>query len=292
MRLACQNPSSEIFSTWRQATSYYNVCFNDGSVVIRPALQDHTPMQSPVRKKRKLIRLSERRPPPQPSFAPAFNTPKAKGSASHPISVSSTDSTPASRSTREYTPLLFPESPPVLSKIATRQKRPHAGIQAIPHSANNASGQYPEPPIPGVSPPAQYPEQESLTLPPPDPSRSLGHIDPRYVYVESSSDEDAVADSNANGARPRHINSRYVFIDSSSDEDAATNSNVNSAPSGPSTSRIATVHSDVIIISDSEEEPEPAPEALWPNPRTDAHAFYEMNMLFGPSGGFGPRFGS
>jgi hypothetical protein len=231
-------------------------------------------------------------PPPQPSFVPTFNTPKAKGSASHPISVSSTDSTPASRSTREYTLLLFPESPPVLSKIATRQKHPHAGIQAIPHTADNASGQYPEPPIPGVSPPVQYPEEESLTLPSPDPSCSLGHIDPHYIYVESSSDEDAMADSNANGTRPHHINSHYVFIDSSSEKDAATNLNINSAPSGPSTSRIATVHSDIIIILDSEKEPEPVPEALWPNPRTDAHAFYEMNMLFGPSGGFGPHFGS
>ena len=161
----------------------------------------------------------------------------------------------------------------MVSKPADSRKRPHTGLQAIPHNTNkgasriSASGQYPEPRIPGVSPLGQYPEeaQASLTPPPQDPSRSLGHVDPHYVFVESSSDEGATTDSNDNSAP------------------AVTRPNLNS-------SLIMEVHSDapttyqasspVIIISDSEEEP----EMLWPHPRLDADAIYELNMLFGIPG--------
>ena len=284
-RLVCQNPSTHTFSTWKQAKSYYTVCFNDGSVTIRAPLQNQTPTQSPVRKKRKVnLKLLEREPPSQPPFSPAFSTPKAKGSASQPINVSSTDSTPASHSTRAYTPLFFPESPQISSKPANGRKRPHAGFQDIHHQTHNSanrsrdypesagvlaiprntpnvaspSGQYPEPRIPG---------EESLTPSPPYPQRSLGHIDPRYVSVESSSDEGAATDSNDNSA-------------------AAT-------PPGPSSSLRVEVHSDVpatfragspiIIISDSEDEDEePEREKLWPHP-SDTDTINKLNELFGPS---------
>jgi hypothetical protein len=222
-------------------------------------------------------------------------TPKAQGSASQPINISSTESTPASQSTREYTPLYFPESPTMLSKTANNRKRPHAGLQAIARNTNNGasstspSAQFPEPRIPGVRPLGQYPEQAqaSLTPPPPDPSRSLGHIDPRYVSVESSSDEGAATDLG-------RIDPRYVSVESSSDEGAATDANDNSAIAvtrpGRNSSLIMEVHSDapttyqasspVIIISDSEEEP----EILWPHPRLDADAIYQLNRLFGVPG--------
>jgi hypothetical protein len=268
-RLACQNPSSQIFSTWRQARSYYEVCFNDGSVIIRTALQDQTPTQSPARKKQRLIKYAERRLLPQPPFSPAFSASKAKGSASQPINVSSTESSPASNSIREYTPLYFPESPPVPSKSANSRKRLHAGFQAIPRNADKAaspSGQYPEPTIPGVIPGVrplgQYPEQAQASLAPPPPD--LGHIDPRYVFVESSSDEDAPTDSKDNSTptvtRPRP-RPRQVHSD---------------APTPP-----------VIIISDSEEDSEEAPvrvgEELWPHP-TDHDSINKMKELFGPPG--------
>jgi len=217
----------------------------------------------------------------------------AKGSASQPISISSTEKTPASHS-REYTPLYFPESPVVLSKTTSNRKRLHAGLQAIPHGANNTgspSGQYPAPPIPGVSPLRQYPDQ-SQALPPPDPSRSLGRIDPRYVFVESSSDEGSATDLNNSSTptatRPRPTSSLIVLNDNSTP--AATRP-------GPSSSLIVEVHSDaptyrtgtsspIIVSSGSEDEREPLE---WPDPLVDAHAFYEMNMLFGVSG-YGPRF--
>ena len=271
-RLACQNPSSQIFSTWRQAMLYYEVCFNDGSVIIRTALQDQTPTQSPARKKRRLIKYSERRLPPQPPFAPAFSASKAKGSASQPINVSSTESSPASNSMREYTPLHFPESPPVPSKSANNHKRLHAGFQAIPCNADNAaspSGQYPEPTIPRVSPLGQYPEQAQASLTPWLPD--LGHIDPHYVFVESSSDKDAATDSKDNSTltvtcprpRPRQVHS--------------------DTPTPP-----------VIIISDSEEDLEEVPvrvgEELWPHPM-DHDSIDKMKELFGPPG-FGFGFGS
>lgn len=262
-RLACQNPSSHIFSTWRQATSYYEVCFNDGSVIIRTALQDQNPTQSPARKKQRLIKYSERRVLPQPPFAPAFSASKAKGSASQPINVSSTESTPASNSIREYTPLYFPESPPAPSKSANSRKRLHAGFQAIPRNADKAasrSGQFPEPIIPGVSPLGQYPAQGQA--PPPDP----GHIDPRYVFVDCSSDEDAATDWKENNTptvtrpHPRQVHS--------------------DAPTTP-----------VIIISDSEEDSEEPPvrvgEGLWPHP-TDHDSINKIRELLGPAGlGFG-----
>ena len=243
-------------------------------------------MQSPARKRQRLIKISERRLPPQPPFAPAFSTPKAKGSASQPINISSTETTPASHSTREYTPLYFPESPTVPSKPGNSRKRPHgviphindnashARLQAIPRNTDNAasptsSRQYPEPTIPGVSPLGQYPEQSraSLTPPQPDPSRSLGHIDPHYVFVESSSDEDAATDSKDNSTltvtRPRQVHS--------------------DAPTAP-----------VIIISDSEEDLEEVPvrvrEELWPHPM-DHNSINKMKELFGPPG-FGFSFGS
>lgn len=269
------------FSTWKQAKSYYNVCFNDGSVIIRAPLQNQTPTQSPVRKKRKVnLKRLEHEPLAQPPFSSAFSTPKGKGSASQPINVSSTESTPASHSTRAYTPLLFPESPPILSKPAKSRKRPHAEFQT--HNSASRPGEYPE--FAGVlanprntpnvaSPSWQYPEpqipgEESLTPSPPYPTRSLGHIDPRYVYVESSSDEGA-----------------------------ATDSNDNSVAAGPSSSLIVEVHSDdptthhmgspVIIISDSEEEEEEAERELtWPHP-TDHDSIYKLNALFGVPG-FGP----
>ena len=276
-RLACQSPSSHVFSTWRQAKSYYDVCFNDGSVSICSALQE-SPMQSPARKRQRLIKFSEHRLPPQPPFAPAFSTPKAKGSASQPINVSSTETTPASHSTREYTPLYFPESPTIPSKPGNSHKRPHsviphindnashAGLQAIPHNTDNAasptsSRQYPELTIPGVSPLGQYPEQAraSLTPPPPDPSCSLSHIDPHYVFVESSSDEGAMND--------------------------------NSTPIADTRPRPRQVHrgaltTPVIIISDSEEDPEEERETFWPH-HLDIDSIRKLNELFGV-----PGFGS
>ena len=177
---------------------------------------------------------------------------------------------------REYTPLHFPESPPIPSKSANNHKRLHAGFQAIPRNADNAaspSGQYPEPTIPGVSPLGQYPEQAQASLTPRLPD--LGHIDPRYVFVESSSDEDAATDSKDNSTltvtrpRPRpRPRPRQVHSD---------------APTPP-----------VIIISDSEEDLEEAPvrvgEELWPHPM-DHDSIDKMKELFGPPG-FGFGFGS
>jgi hypothetical protein len=146
-------------------------------------------------------------------------------------------------STREYTPLFFPESPPALPKPAKGGKHQHPRVQAIPRNTNHASspsGEYPELPIPtnhsGVRSPGQYPERDS------PPSRSLGHIDPRCVYVESSSDEDAAADVGGNtpGQYPErdsppsrslgHIDPRCVYVESSSDEDAAADAGGNTAP--------------------------------------------------------------
>jgi len=218
-------------------------------------------MQSPVRKKRKVTsKLLERQPPPQLDFAPTSNTPKGKGSASQPINVSSTESTPATlRSTRKYTPLIFPDSPPALPKPANRGKAQHPGIQAIPRNTKRTTSpsvEYPELPIPkhqsGVRSPGQFPERV----------RSLGHIDPRYVTVESSSDEGAAT------------------------EDGTT---VPTIPRpGPSSSLIVEVHSNapatysasspITIISDSEEE-----DFAWPSqfPRLDAAAIIELNALFG-----------
>ena len=287
-RLACQGPSSQTFSTWKQAQSYYNVCFNDGSVIIRSALQDQTPVQSPVRKKRKVrTKPLEHESLSQPPFAPAFNTPKAKGSASQPINVSSAESTPESQSTRSYTPLFFPESPPVLSKPANSRKRPHAGAQAIPKTHNAASriGKYPASAgvqaiphiIPNVpSPSVQHPErvsgvrqypkqsQPSPTPPPPYTSRSLGHIDPRNVYVESSSDDGDATDSNVNSAAANRPGpSSSLLVEAHSD-----------APTSYSRS------SSVIEISDSEGESEIA----WPHfiVRPDDDTIHELLMLFHP----------
>ena len=242
--------------------SYYEVCFNNGSVIIRTALQDQTPTQSPAQKKRRLIKYLERRLPPQPPFAPAFSASKAKGSASQPINVSSTESSPASNSMREYTPLHFPESPPVPSKSANNRKCLHARFQAIPCNTDNAaspSGQYPELTIPGVSPLGQYPEQAQASLTPRLPD--LGHIDPRYVFVESSSDEGTMNDNSTPIAdtrpRPRQVH--------------------RGAPTTP-----------VIIISDSEEDPEEEPEreTFWPH-HLDIDSIRKLNELFGV-----PGFGS
>ena len=72
-RLVCDNPSSMTFSTWRQARSYYNVCFMDGSVAIRSP-QTQNPVQSPAHKRQKI--------------------------AASPMPIS-----------RQYTPLSFPSSP-------------------------------------------------------------------------------------------------------------------------------------------------------------------------------------
>jgi len=328
MHLACQSPSSETFSTWKQAKSYYNICFNDGSVIIRAPLQNQTPTQSPVWKKSKVnlklleheplaqwpfssafstpkakgsasqpinvsstestpashLKLLEHEPLAQPPFSSAFSTPKAKGSASQLINVSSTKSTPASHSTCAYTLLYFPESPRILSKPANSRKHPHAGFQDILHQTHNSSshpGGYPESAgilanprnTPNVtSPSRQYPElwipgEKSLTFSPPYPTHSLGHIDPHYVYVDSSSDEGAVTDSNDNSAT--------------------------AARPGPSSSLIVEVHSDapthhtgspVIIISDSEEEEEEAEhKLLWPHPM-DHDSIDKLNALFGAPG--------
>ena len=204
-------------------------------------------------------------------------------------------------------PLYFPESPPVPSKLANSQKRPHAGAQAIPktHNAGSRTGEYPAsagvqaiphliPNIPN-SGARQYPEQaQSSPAPlPPYPSCSLSHIDPRYVFVESSSDDGDMTHSNANNAaaatRP------YVSVESSSDDGDATDSNINNATAatcpGPSSSLIVEAHSDaptryctsspIIVISNSEEESEIA----WPPfiPRLDADAIHELHMLI-PTG--------
>jgi hypothetical protein len=53
-RLVCDNPSFMTFSTWRQAKSYYNVCFMDGSVAIRSP-QTQNLVQSPAHKRQKTV---------------------------------------------------------------------------------------------------------------------------------------------------------------------------------------------------------------------------------------------
>lgn len=167
-------------------------------------------------------------------------------------------------STREYTPLFFPESPPALPKPAKGGKHQHPGVQAIPRNTNHASspsGEYPELPIPtnhsGIRSPGQYPERDS------PPSRSLGHIDPRCVYVESSSDEDAAADAGGNTAPTitRSVTSSSHIVELHGDAPAAYHAS-----------------SPITIISDSEEE-----EIAWP-PSIIRHTddeVYEFAMLFG-----------
>ena len=99
---------------------------------------------------------------------------------------------------------------------------------------------------------------------------SLGHIDPRYIYVDSSSDEGAATDLN--------------------DNHAAT-----TCP-GPSSSLIVEVHSNapmthhisfpVIIILDLDLEEECELmwcKSMWPDPM-DHNSISKINELFGLPG--------
>ena len=281
MCLACQNPLSKTFSTWKQAKSYYNVCFKDGSVIIRTLLQNQTPTQSLVRKKCKVnLKHLEHKPLAQPPFSSAFSTPKAKGSASQLINISSTKSTPASHSMHAYMPLLFPELLSIISKPANSWKHPHAGFQT--HNSTSCPREYPEstrvlanphntPNVASPSPKLWILGEESLTPSPPYAMCSLGHIDPCYVYVDSSSDEGTATDSNDNCAattRPGPSSSLIVEVHSNA----------------PTTHHIS---SPIIIILDSEEEEAECElmwhKSTWPNP-TDHNSISKINELLGLPG--------
>lgn len=73
------------FSRWHHAKAYYNLCFANGSVVIRPP-QVHTPIQNPPRKRQKVAASPTPTSSEYTSLSfPSSPSPKALPNSSHCI---------------------------------------------------------------------------------------------------------------------------------------------------------------------------------------------------------------